>query len=117
MHDLYVSQGYVTAQDRLFQMDLSRRQASGELSEVMGEKNNRTRSFLALGLRRAAEASYNLYSNEAKQALKWYADGVNLYIDEVRKANKWPLEFTLLGYEAMPWTPVDSLTIGKINGL
>ncbi|WP_342048436.1 penicillin acylase family protein [Bacillus sp. OTU530] len=114
LHDLYVSQGYVTAQDRLFQMDLSRRQASGELSEVMGEKTiEQDHFFLALGLRRAAEASYNLYSNEAKQALKWYADGVNLYIDEVRKANKWPLEFTLLGYEAMPWTPVDSLTIGK----
>ncbi len=114
LHDLYVSQGYVTAQDRLFQMDLSRRQASGELSEVMGEKTiEQDRFFLALGLRRAAEASYNLYSNEAKQALKWYAEGVNLYIDEVRKTNKWPLEFTLLGYKAMPWTPVDSLTIGK----
>lgn len=114
LHDLYVSQGYVTAQERLFQMDLSRRQASGELSEVMGEKTiEQDRFFLALGLRRAAEASYNLYSNEAKQVLKWYAEGVNLYIDEVRKANKWPLEFTLLGYEAKPWTPVDSLTIAK----
>lgn len=114
LHDLYVSQGYVTAQDRLFQMDLNRRQASGELSEVMGEKAiEQDRFFLTLGLRRAAEASYNLYSNEAKQLLKWYAEGVNLYIDEVRKANKWPLEFTLLGYAAKPWTPVDSLTIAK----
>jgi len=114
LHDLYVSQGYVTAQDRLFQMDLSRRQASGELSEVMGEKTiEQDRFFLTLGLRRTAEASYNLYSNEAKQVLKWYAEGVNLYIDEVRKTNQWPLEFTLLGYEARPWTPVDSLTIAK----
>lgn len=59
LHDLYMAQGYVTAQDRMFQMDLSRRQASGQLSEVIGEATvNQDKFFRTLGLRRAAEASY-----------------------------------------------------------
>ncbi|GED68195.1 hypothetical protein BRE01_18970 [Brevibacillus reuszeri] len=69
-HDLFASQGYVTAQDRLFQMDLSRRQASGELSEVISEKAvDRDKYFRTLGLRRAATLSHEVYSQEAKDAL------------------------------------------------
>lgn len=56
-HDLYFSQGYVQAQDRLFQMDLSRRQASGMLSEVVGEAAvDRDKLFRTLGLRRARKS-------------------------------------------------------------
>ncbi|MGE7660531.1 penicillin acylase family protein [Peribacillus sp. NPDC097197] len=113
-HDLYLAQGYIQAQDRLFQMDLSRRQASGELSEVIGEKTVKNdKYFRTLGLRRAAESSYAGYSSEGKAALDVFAEGVNLYIDELKDNGKWPVEFTLLGYEPKPWTPVDSLTIGK----
>ncbi|MCP8968123.1 penicillin acylase family protein [Ectobacillus ponti] len=112
--DLYMAQGYVTAQDRLFQMDLSRRQASGRLSEVVGKKAiERDKFFRAFGLRRAAEASYGIYSEQAKKVLQWYADGVNRYIEEARTGNRLPFEFTLLGYEPEAWTPIDSLTIGK----
>ena len=56
-HDLYFSQGYVQAQDRLFQMDLSRRQASGMLSEVVEAAVDRDKLFRTLGLRRAAEVN------------------------------------------------------------
>ena len=67
-HDLYFSQGYVQAQDRLFQMDLSRRQASGMLSEVVGEAAvDRDKLFRTLGLRRAP-ASVSQYNGEAKYA-------------------------------------------------
>lgn len=112
--DLYLAQGYTQAQDRLFQMDLSRRQASGQLSEVVGEAAlNNDKYFLTLGLRRAAEASYEQYSETAKQVLAKFAEGVNLYIDELRENGKWPIEFKLLGYEPEDWSPIDSLTIGK----
>ncbi len=113
-HDLYFAQGYVTAQDRLFQMDLSRRQASGELSEVIGASLvDQDKYFRTLGLRRAAEASYEIYSNEAKNVLQFYADGVNAFIKEAIEKNTLPVEFSLAGYEPYMWSPIDSLTIGK----
>ncbi len=112
--DLFIAQGYVQAQDRLFQMDLSRRQASGRLSEVIGEATvENDKYFRTLGLRRAAEASYDAYSSDAKQILGWFAEGVNLYIKEVKENGKMPVEFSILGYEPEEWSPVDSLTIGK----
>ncbi|WP_433749984.1 penicillin acylase family protein [Falsibacillus pallidus] len=113
-HDLYMAQGYVQAQDRLFQMDLSRRQASGRLSEVIGKATiDRDKFFRTLGLRRAAEASYPNYSSNAKSVMEAFAEGVNAYIKEASAAKKLPVEFTLLGYKPEKWTPVDSLTIGK----
>jgi penicillin amidase len=113
-HDLYMAQGYVQAQDRLFQMDLSRRQASGELSEVVGSAAiDKDKYFRALGLRRAAVASYDQYSNQAKDTLNWFAEGVNAFIKELDKNGKWPFEFKILGYKPKEWTPTDSLTIGK----
>ncbi|MGE8206376.1 penicillin acylase family protein [Heyndrickxia sp. NPDC080065] len=114
LHDLFFAQGYVVAQDRLFQMDLSRRQASGQLSEVIGEATvNNDKFFRTLGLRRAAESSYSIYDSESKNALKWFADGVNAYMKEAIADKKLPIEFTLLNYQPNPWTPIDSLTIGK----
>lgn len=112
--DLYIAQGYIQAQDRLFQMDLSRRQASGRLSEVIGEATiDNDKYFRTLGLRRAAEASYDQYSDEAKEVLEWFAEGVNLYLKELKENGKWPIEFKVLGYEPEIWKPIDSLTIGK----
>lgn len=114
LHDLYYAQGYVEAQDRLFQMDLSRRQASGRLSEVVGKATiDRDKFFRTIGLRRAAEESYQQYSSEGKNVLKWFADGVNAYIKEAISSKRLPIEFTLLNYQPEKWTPIDSLTIGK----
>lgn len=112
--DLYRAQGYVHAQDRLFQMDLARRQASGRLSEVVGAKAIDTdKQFRTFSLRNAAEKSFDTYSDDAKQVLEWYADGVNEFIGEVKDNGKLSYEFKLLGYEPEKWTPIDSLTIGK----
>ncbi|PFA67774.1 penicillin acylase family protein [Bacillus sp. AFS015802] len=112
--DLYMAQGYVQAQDRLFQMDLSRRQASGRLSEVVGEKAvDRDKFFRTFGLRRAAEVSFTAYPDDAKQLLEWYAEGVNAFMEDAKVSGRLPIEFTLLGYKPEKWTPIDSLTIGK----
>ncbi|AOV09052.1 penicillin acylase family protein [Sporosarcina ureilytica] len=112
--DLYRAQGYVQAQDRLFQMDMARRQASGSLAEVVGEAAVDTdKHFRTFSLRVAAEDSYDGYSDEAKEVLHLFAEGVNAFIEEAKEARKLPYEFAVLGYTPEPWTAVDSLTIGK----
>ncbi|GAF13545.1 penicillin acylase II [Bacillus sp. JCM 19045] len=112
--DLYFAQGYVTAQDRLFQMDLSRRQASGQLAEVIGSSMlDQDKFFRTFGLRRAAEASIDAYDAETYSYLQAYADGVNAFMNQAIDAGELPLEFRLAGYEPTPWEPLDSLTIGK----
>lgn len=114
LEDLYTAQGYVQAQSRMFQMELSRRQASGTLSEVVGSSTvSSDQYFRTLGLRRAAEASYEIYTDDAKEVLDWFSDGVNAYMEQAKKDGTLPYEFTLLGTEPEPWTPIDSLTIGK----
>ena len=108
--DLYRAQGYVQAQDRLFQMDLARRQASGRLAEVIGEAAvENDKFFRTFSLRDAAEKSWDGYDEQSKQILEWFAEGVNAYIEEARLS----YEFKLLDYEPELWTPIDSLTIGK----
>lgn len=112
--DLYRAQGFVQAQDRMFQMDLSRRQASGMLAEVIGaDAVDTDKFFRTFSLRNAAEKSWDGYDEEAQQVLEWYADGVNAFIEQAKEEDTLPFEFTLLGYEPKPWTAIDSLTIGK----
>ncbi|HLQ95880.1 MAG TPA: penicillin acylase family protein [Pseudogracilibacillus sp.] len=114
LEDMYKVQGYVQAKSRMFQMEMSRRQASGTLSEVVGADTvSSDKYFRTLGLRRAAEASYDLYDDDAKDVLEWFSDGVNAYIDEASEAGTLPPEFVILGEEPADWTPIDSLTIGK----
>lgn len=85
-HDLFIAQGFVTAQARMMQMDLSRRQASGTLSEVVGEATlAQDKFFRTLGLRRWAKKSLKAYSDHAKKVLQWYAKGVNAYISHAKK--------------------------------
>lgn len=112
--DLYRAQGYVQAQDRIFQMDMSRRQASGRLSEVVGASAVDTdKHFRTFSLRVAAEDSYDGYGDEAKEVLDLFAEGVNAFIEEATASGKLPYEFKVLGYTPEPWTAIDSLTIGK----
>lgn len=112
--DLYRAQGYVVAQDRLFQMDLSRRQASGRLAEAVGAAAIDTDKFFrTFSLRNAAEKSWEGYDEESKQVLEWFAEGVNAFIGEAKENDTLSYEFSLLGYEPEEWTPVDSLAVGK----
>jgi penicillin amidase len=109
--DLACAEGYVHARDRFFQMDLTRREVSGDLAEVLGvavlagDVQNRT-----IGLRRAAVRSAGALSNRERDLLQAYADGVNAYL----AANPLPPEYALLELtQARPWDVVDSLVIGK----
>lgn len=112
LEDVFFAQGYVQAQDRLFEMDLSRRAVRGRLSEILGDKFvNTDKFFLSIGFYRSGEASKYLLSPQGSRYLQRFADGVNAFIEE--NTNRLPPEFTLLGYTPLPWTPADSLAIGK----
>src|SRR5215469_5619670 len=110
--DLFFAQGYVTAQDRLWQMDIMRRFASGELWEVLGEETLKIdREQRILGLRASARKSVNLASPRDRSFFEKYAKGVNSYIKAHR--DRLPLEFRILKYEPKPWTPEDSYVIAN----
>jgi penicillin amidase len=112
--DLYFAQGYAMAQDRLWQMDLLRRTARGELSEMFGkatlEEDKLHRTY---GFARLAESLEAKASPKARAVLKAYARGVNAYADSLDEKTL-PPEFKLLGYKPRPWRPADSIVIGKI---
>lgn len=117
-HDLYLMMGYIHARDRFFQMDASRRQASGTLAELLGPGpvNQHLASDVqlrTLGLRRAAERSRAACSLEALAVLQAYADGVNAWL----AAGPLPPEYAALEItsEGVPrWSVVDSLSITKL---
>jgi len=109
--DLAEAQGYVLAQDRLWQMDLLRRVARGQLSEVLGPATLEIdKSYRILNFGRAAERDFAMASPEVRNILVAYARGVNRFIDQ--HATRLPIEFTLLKYKPEPWRPTDSLLIG-----
>ncbi|HZD02405.1 MAG TPA: penicillin acylase family protein [Actinomycetes bacterium] len=111
-HDLYFLQGWVHAEDRLFQMDVSRRQASGTLAELLGPGAlDSDVQLRAIGLRRAAERSLAVVSPRGAEALEAYAEGVNAFV----AAHPLPPEYAALHLTRFaPWTPVDSLVVGKL---
>src|SRR5436853_3534988 len=81
LEDLFIAQGYVTAQDRLWQMDVMRRFASGELAEILGEDLLKVdREQRILGLRAAAQKALSLASARDRLFFEAYAKGVNAYI-------------------------------------
>jgi penicillin amidase len=113
LDDLFFAQGYVTAQDRLWQMDMSRRYAAGELSEVLGADYLETdTSQRVLGLRQVAEANATRATGATRQYLEAYARGVNAYIAD--HSHSLPLEFDALRYSPRPWTPADSFLVGAM---
>jgi penicillin amidase len=111
--DLFVAQGYVTAQDRLWQMDASRRAANGNLAEILGPhlaKNDKTQRVLQIRI--TAQRIYSRMPAVERRVLDDYARGVNLDIAQCEKNNTLPPEFRLLGYRPEPWTGVDSVSVG-----
>jgi penicillin amidase len=111
--DLFVAQGYVTAQDRLWQMDAFRRNANGELAEVMGSsllKHDKAQRVMQFRL--TARRVYANLPPADRTRLDEYARGVNLFIDQHKDAL--PAEFRLLHYSPQPWSGADSLSIGMM---
>ncbi len=110
VEDLAEAQGYVMAQDRLWQMDLFRRVARGQLSEILGPRTLLIdKEFRTNGFARAAERDATLLDPESRKVMEAYARGVNQFIGQHKK--NLPLEFSLLGYEPRPWEPSDTLAI------
>jgi penicillin G amidase len=109
--DAIFLQGYVTAQDRLWQMDVLRRLAAGELSEVLGASTlELDEEARRLRLRRVAEQDVRALAPGDRAIIAAYARGVNYFIETHRGAL--PLEFTLLRYDPRPWTITDSILCG-----
>src|ERR1700685_1196247 len=101
LDDLFFAQGYVTAQDRLWQMDVMRRFGGGELSEILGEDTLKLdREQRILGLRAAARKSLDMASPRDRGYYEAYARGVNAYIGT--QGSKLPIEFRILHYAPKP---------------
>lgn len=113
--DLLFLQGWVQAQDRLFQMDVARRRASGTLAELVGTGALADDVELRnLGMRRAAELSLPLLSPALRDGLQAFADGVNAYM----AAHPLPPEYVDLEITSIPpWTALDSVVVGKLLAL
>lgn len=109
--DLFFAQGFVAAQDRLWQMDLWRRQGEGKLAEILGERAiERDRFARLLRYRGDMKAEYESYAPDAKQIIEAFVRGVNAQITVVKQSGKMPIEFQLAGYQPEPWTPEVCLT-------
>jgi penicillin amidase len=110
--DLFFAQGYVTAQDRLWQMDVMRRFAAGELSEILGEDTLKIdQEQRILGLRAAARKSLQMASPRDRAYFDAYALGVNAFIEDHPRSL--PIEFRILNYHPSPWQAEDSIVIAN----
>jgi len=125
-HDLFLAQGYVHAQERLWQMEVWRHISAGRLSELFGESTlDQDRFIRTLGWRQAAQRDLDALSKPARAAVDDYTDGVNAYIDSHGQGNQ-GLAFVVTalrsgaggvgGYLVEPWTALDSVAWQKVQG-
>src|SRR6516165_9697016 len=100
--DLFFAQGYIHAQDRLWQMEFNRRIGSGRLSEIFGELALETDRFARrVGIHRASAAAAEQLPEHSKRIFDAYAQGVNAFIEH--NNNKLPIEFLLMRYKPESW--------------
>ncbi|ASV28916.1 penicillin acylase family protein [Maribacter cobaltidurans] len=116
-HDLFFAQGYAAAADRLFQFEIWRRQATGTVAEILGERELKrdigTRLFKFRG---DMETEMNHYHEDGVEIITAYTDGVNAYIEEQLKTpEKLPIEFKILDILPQKWTP--EVVISRHQGL
>jgi len=112
--DLFFAQGFVAAQDRLFQIDWWRRVGNGETSEILGKSALEADRFARLiKYRGAMEAEWTSYSLDTKEIAIAFTAGINAYIDHIGK--NLPIEFQIVGYRPKKWRPEDIL--GRMSGI
>ena len=112
-HDLFFAQGFVAAQDRLFQMELWKRAGQGRLAEVLGRSAvERDRYARLLKYRGDIQAEYKSYAPDALSILTAFTDGINAYIHYLASSAGpgLPIEFQLAGFKPEPWKPEDCLS-------
>jgi penicillin amidase len=115
-HDLYFAQGYLTAHDRLWQMDIQTRSAAGRLSEIVGPKAlDIDRYHRRMGMTYGAENTLRgmMRNPVSKMVIEAYTQGVNCYIHHLSK-NNYPIEFKLLGYAPEEWKPINCAYLLKL---
>ncbi|MCO5233643.1 MAG: penicillin acylase family protein [Chitinophagales bacterium] len=113
--DLYYAQGYVMAQDRLWQMEFITYVASGRLTELVGEKAlELDRYHRRIGLKKSAEESIALLTNDplTKAPITSFTQGVNAFIKKAKRGYL-PIEYKLLGYQPQEWQPINSALLLK----
>jgi penicillin amidase len=111
LNDLVIAQGFVTAQDRLWQMDILRRHAAGDLAEILGPSLvAHDRAQRILQVRASADRAIATLPADQLHWLQLYAEGVNASI--AAQGAHLPIEFRILRYQPAPWTPRDSLLVG-----
>ncbi len=115
-HDLFFAQGFATAQDRMFQMEVFRRSPSGRMAEIVGSQavfiDTFNRNML---MRETAELIWEEMDPDSKEILQAYTDGINAYLEENK--NALPVEYKILRFKPEPWTPIDSLVWGNAISL
>ncbi|MGD0277587.1 MAG: penicillin acylase family protein, partial [Syntrophales bacterium] len=113
LHDLFFAQGFIHAQDRLWQMELNRRTATGRLSEMFGsvalDTDRTTRTF---GFHRLGQTDWINADKDVREAVLSYTEGVNAFL--THPSRTMPIEFTLLGHHPEPWRPEDSMALSRI---
>jgi penicillin amidase len=110
--DMFFAQGYITARERLFQMELTRLAGRGELSTLFGQQTIEQDKFLkTVGFNRLAKAEYAAASDELKTAVDSYVAGVNAWIDDMQHI---PREFVVLGAKPHKWEPQDTMAAGLL---
>jgi len=111
-HDLFFAQGFVHAQDRLWQMEVNRRVAKGELAALLGPPALETdRLTRTLGFAYMAAEALGSSSDKVRNDVAAYTDGVNAYIADEHPL---PIEFALLRHRPEPWDPLDSAAFGRL---
>jgi len=116
-HDLFFAQGYSAARDRLFQFEMWRRQATGTVAEMLGEREiERDRGVRLFQFRGDLEAELNYYHPRGGDIIRAFVDGINAYIAETEEdADLLPVEFEILGITPGRWTP--EVVISRHQGL
>ena len=110
LHDAIMAQGFVTAQDRLFQMQLTRLFAQGRICELAGEKARALDTRMrTIGFHRMAKKQAAILNRQTYDYFQWYVDGVNGFLKQCPKDVH--LEFRLAGIKPEPWTVTDSLSV------
>jgi penicillin amidase len=115
-HDLYFAQGYITARDRLWQMEFQAFYAGGRLSEIIGRRGLESdRLFRRFGLVWAAERAVEALDHDplARRTVQAYADGINAYIGALRRKDH-PVEYKILDYAPERWTLLESGLLLKV---
>jgi len=113
-HDLFFAQGYLTARERMFEMDITRLAGRGELCTLFGDRTIKEDKYLkTVGFYRMAKAEYETMPTWVKDAIMAYTDGVNAYLDSAKHL---PREYAILGAKPAPWAPEDTVVAAILMG-